>query len=1277
MPLHQLRQQNRLKSTSRPEDESPPLTLPPKHRPSMLEKDLPRLSTAAPDKNIVDLSFASTSSANHSTASSRGRSATRGGSSLSGRHVFDDSMRKRKKRTNLYDNASDPKSNQKLFTNARLQRRTELMGRNVADRAPDIEALGGLFDPSKPPTKQARLQKKHSLSEVDRQLSKASPPTIDAQPPSRTVSLPIQTDTVAAYAPRWHSEQERPKESTPPYQPPYGNRAFICYWWATKGKCNKENSCPYVHEAVNLPVAPMPDNVRNSKNQPCVYYFERGGYIYTEEQCQYSHGGANIDPPQTSANIGSRTSTKDFPLWDDHDTETSPQDALPALPAMQLTTETSIERKKSKTSDPPFRTQYRARDGTYRSKIPTTCWYWKEDNCRQIDATCRYFHRYPPFEPPAPQARQSSGSSELPAKPAIKGILKPSAEQPLASDDRRNTSDSNASTTKSSVNQRDTISEQSLFIPETDQALPNEDVNMEVLQEPVVETPLKIAASTKPSNITPEEYQRKKIIKTLGPKAKQVVFGPNDGRLVILDFGDVDTSEPWSQKFSSLDVINFERICAAQDFHVQYSGLISHIYKHGHVSIAHLGSSDQKHAERLYDSLRLGDAGLFFSKADLSILLYPAKTPKWSFLEDLDSSPSPVARLRFLIFRSDIDLSQCQVSSQHGITEKSSTYWGLLANKIRWTSLKPMCKSGDKLPRHFYLMFPSSADLTASFVKTFIEAHASGSKIYHAAREGSWDAFVQADIRTRVLVIHESVVSCIADLPGLLEVHRKGDLHVWCIGGDSDSLYDLYPSTLLGPSPQTPQLTCTSLFPHGGAIFLTPSLLIAEPRFAYDALKWFISKQRGSTPGTWKLVCGFNLKDYLLDLAIEKSLERDDFYTKHADKPSKDADAAALNMSYEDCNTRFKLQSKFNDLLQNQELVGYPFDYDLDYPDEAMSPIVYAPSSIDPDDEQGLVEWFAGWAIIKAELYRKFVVVGTGQDGLRAVRPKVVKKPKVKATQILPKQRSPVGFSLQHSGANLPKKPSHRVSDAGKRSSSPLAYDRISDRSKLGSHTVRTSSSRFSLDGSEDHEPSRIPNLRQPAINPDNPMTMVATRHLKATASQLGTQPGDHIILSKFISGDLYYARNLRTQEKGQVSLNNVRSIGTLDMPYDESNAENATEDSDLMNVDTPEDSIQASLLAQYDGPLDPPSRPQSRSGIIINENGKRVIPASRRPSGTERPERRIKTGFIPEEDREKYRHPNSRRGSMSGSGDASSPAGGEDSMVIDEAREVKSNMRK
>jgi chromo domain-containing protein 1 len=77
----------------------------------------------------------------------RGRGALRGG--LGPRNVFA-SRGPAKKRPTLIQNSADPSKDPKLYNNMHIRRKAELAGRGLADAAPDVSVLGGLFAASNP-----------------------------------------------------------------------------------------------------------------------------------------------------------------------------------------------------------------------------------------------------------------------------------------------------------------------------------------------------------------------------------------------------------------------------------------------------------------------------------------------------------------------------------------------------------------------------------------------------------------------------------------------------------------------------------------------------------------------------------------------------------------------------------------------------------------------------------------------------------------------------------------------------------------------------------------------------------------------------------------------------------------------------------------------------------------------------------------------------------------------------------------------------------------------
>ena len=187
------------------------------------------------------------------------------------------------------------------------------------------------------------------------------------------------------------------------------------------------------------------------------------------------------------------------------------------------------------------------------------------------------------------------------------------------------------------------------------------------------------------------------------------------------------------------------------------------------------------------------------------------------------------------------------------------------------------------------------------------------------------------------------------------------------------------------------QITATRLLPHGHAFLLTPSFLVAEPERAYGLLKWFVGKHAKASPGTWKLVCAYNIREYLLDLAMEKSAERDKVEGDYQGQACKDAVVEEMGLSYASCLLRFRMHDLVIRMLSQRERSDSADSYGADIDGEFLSPIIFADAFVDADDEEALVTWFAGWAMCKLDHFRKFTVVGTGpKSRKRAMRRKVV-----------------------------------------------------------------------------------------------------------------------------------------------------------------------------------------------------------------------------------------------------------------------------------------------
>lgn len=120
-------------------------------------------------------------------------------------------------------------------------------------------------------------------------------------------------------------------------------------------------------------------------------------------------------------------------------------------------------------------------------------------------------------------------------------------------------------------------------------------------------------------------------------------------------------------------------------------------------------------------------------------------------------------------------------------------------------------------------------------------------------------------------------------------------------------------------------------------------------------LKWFKAKHATSSPGTWKICCAYDTRQYLLDVATEKADEKDELETELQGQACKDAVVDERGLSYASCLKRFELQMALADLLSQTSRPAFSWENEIT--DEFLSPIIYADKFISPNDEELLVEW--------------------------------------------------------------------------------------------------------------------------------------------------------------------------------------------------------------------------------------------------------------------------------------------------------------------------------
>ncbi|KAK4691931.1 hypothetical protein P7C71_g5175, partial [Lecanoromycetidae sp. Uapishka_2] len=233
------------------------------------------------------------------------------------------------------------------------------------------------------------------------------------------------------------------------------------------------------------------------------------------------------------------------------------------------------------------------------------------------------------------------------------------------------------------------------------------------------------------------------------------------------------------------------------------------------------------------------------------------------------------------------------------------------------------------------------------------------------ANNGAWDYFYK-NVTSGTIIFHDACIR-IDLIPNLARFLRNGAINVLKTS--------LSPMTSAEKHPHL-----VRFFPHGGVILLTESLILCRPREALRIIMWF---RRAHLPskqsGTWKLAARPRFREWLLDLL--------DLYTD----TQKDVFGHGIQIIAD-------IYTEILWLLEdpNQPLSYQVEDFDTELPTRE-APLVTSsslkalqarkewkgdtPETIEIDhhniaqNDDLLIQWFAEWAIVHLDSFRKFHAV--------------------------------------------------------------------------------------------------------------------------------------------------------------------------------------------------------------------------------------------------------------------------------------------------------------
>ncbi|KAK3490956.1 uncharacterized protein B0T23DRAFT_173877 [Neurospora hispaniola] len=554
------------------------------------------------------------------------------------------------------------------------------------------------------------------------------------------------------------------------------------------------------------------------------------------------------------------------------------------------------------------------------------------------------------------------------------------------------------------------------FVPDHDETtIPQERGQIDVdgmFVEPVHTTPTTPTNSTAHQRISSPDPPP--ATASAGESDDGVPRGNLNKRLLIAEippfevtFHDVprDTHQLWATHFGNQKSLEIRLSCFAETAVAKLKPpLFQKCLAKGPIT-----SENKEAIEKLARQLKARLLGLYYLGRHYNLLIYPTKCEQWQtkpFGQEVATGLT--AALCYTIFSSDIDCGNMlrplslplHLPETNRKAVPTRTWLMRRLYKFDYNQLLPRKPEIPQIHK-FFLAFPESGTgkATRSVVFQWLRSSNPACHIYISSQPGSWDAFRASVAESSgVVIIHETLMWSLRRFPKLSEYLVKKYDEYWCFTEPTEA-YPLYPSMSLPESVPPGISQLTRILPFGTAILLTPSFLVSEPEHAREFLDWFLSRQSSST-FYYSLVTASNIHEYLQDLALECIDSRERWWNAGPSLGMTPIETQfEINLrghSLDECDSRLQAGIIASELhrIRTRKLDS------SGGMEEDHSPLIYADPSIDPNDEQSLVNWFGWWSTLRADQFRKFHVVGSctsigypnTKKGIRTVRiPKYLK----------------------------------------------------------------------------------------------------------------------------------------------------------------------------------------------------------------------------------------------------------------------------------------------
>ncbi|KAL4960303.1 putative Chromo domain protein Chp1p [Aspergillus stella-maris] len=338
-------------------------------------------------------------------------------------------------------------------------------------------------------------------------------------------------------------------------------------------------------------------------------------------------------------------------------------------------------------------------------------------------------------------------------------------------------------------------------------------------------------------------------------------------------------------------------------------------------------------------------------------------SPPSTDLMDVDNAPSQRPTNKDVLHQKkvlaadtmDLDKPPTQTSTPVDVGPKPDTVLDLdehFAIKLGFTFEKLSSINTPDKPRRaelFYVWFPEDFKGERELVMMFLKKHTPA--LYSNSVDSDWDRFtftVNKSMMQGAVLFHGSFVDY-HKVPSLRETLYKTKANFWNISlaqplGDAN-------------------LHVQQLFPRGGVFLLTEDLMIRDPDSTMIILDWFhdVAKRKSSS-SRWKIMLRPNILTWLI-----KQMDR-------GDKSSPQWLAIYQQLGRLGCTADNDPLTCLND-DHDSCVISLPIlpKYGARTPDD--SPDIPRECTQEHRNADHLAEYFAGWSLLNAHRFRRFVIV--------------------------------------------------------------------------------------------------------------------------------------------------------------------------------------------------------------------------------------------------------------------------------------------------------------